>query len=220
MLMRHDICLSELLEIHFSLRRLVVLMRHGAQPDVASPMDNTDIVLTLPDSSFPLAQCIGLEAGEAFGFIARFNVTNVCFKLEDTFHKVLDLVETPLEGSHDAFMHEESPNLDYDDIGLPNPFDHSYVSPICSLPSPSPEYYIGTPIKNSMIFDATIDLGSVDNTFSMSGGNIDMFLSIGYFSGYNASLDTYCLFLVDKPRKITWNTFFDFSFDFLWHLVY
>jgi len=44
------------------------------------------------------------------------------------------------------------------------------------------------------------------------GGNVDDYLSLGYFSGYNASLDPYCIFLVDKPRKIVWNSFFAFFF--------
>jgi len=38
--------------------------------------------------------------------------------------------------------------------------------------------------------------------FSMLGGNVDNFVSLGYFSGYNVSLDLYCIYLVDEPRKI------------------
>jgi len=50
--------------------------------------------------------------------------------------------------------------------------------------------------------------------FSMLGGNINNFISLGYFYGYNAFLDPYYMHLVDAPRKIIWNTFFDYSFDF------
>jgi len=50
--------------------------------------------------------------------------------------------------------------------------------------------------------------------FSMLGRNVDNFLFLGYFYGCDASLDPYCIFLVDAPRKIMWNTFFAFSFDF------
>ena len=46
------------------------------------------------------------------------------------------------------------------------------------------------------------------------GGNVENFGSLGYFSGYDAALDPYCINLVDKPRKILWSTFFAFSFDF------
>ena len=54
------------------------------QPDFASPRDNTDVGLTLHDSSFPLAQCIRLKVGEPLGFVAGFDVADVCFESEDT----------------------------------------------------------------------------------------------------------------------------------------
>ena len=48
----------------------------------------------------------------------------------------------------------------------------------------------------------------------MLSGNVGNFMPLNYFSGYNASLDPYYMYLVNKPRKIMWNTFFDYSFDF------
>ena len=68
------------------------------------------------------------------------------------------------------FMHEESPNLGFADIVIPNPLYYSHVFPMCSLPSHSPEYYIDTPIENPMIFNANVDLGYEVNLFSMLGG--------------------------------------------------
>jgi len=50
--------------------------------------------------------------------------------------------------------------------------------------------------------------------FNMLSGSVANFLFQGYFSGYDASLDPYCIYLVDKSKKIMWNTFIDFSFDF------
>ena len=50
--------------------------------------------------------------------------------------------------------------------------------------------------------------------FHMRGGNVENFGSLGYFSGYDATLGPYCIYLLDKPRKILRNTFFGFSFDF------
>jgi len=38
--------------------------------------------------------------------------------------------------------------------------------------------------------------------------------SLGDIRGYNSSLDPYCAYLEDAPRKITWSTFFDHTFDF------
>ena len=90
--------------------------------------------------------------GEPFGFDDGFGVADACFKSQDTFDEVHNLDKFPLEGSHDVFMHEESPSLGFDDSVIPNPLDHSHVSPMCSLPSSFPEYYINTPIENHMIF--------------------------------------------------------------------
>jgi len=38
--------------------------------------------------------------------------------------------------------------------------------------------------------------------------------SLGDIQGYHPSLDSYCAYLVDLPRKITWCTFFTNIFDF------
>ena len=55
-----------------------------------------------------------------------------------------------------------------------------------------------------MIYDANIDLGYDENMFNMLGGNLDDYVSLGCFSGYNASLDPYYMCLGDLPKKITW----------------
>ena len=39
-------------------------------------------------------------------------------------------------------------------------------------------------------------------------------MSLGNFSGYDVAFETYCIYLVDKPRKIMWNTFFEISLAF------
>jgi len=99
------------------------------------------------------------------------------------FDRVHDLAKTPLEESHDVFIHEKSHSLGFDHIVLPNPLDHSHVSSMYSLPSPSPEYDIVETIDNSMICDANDDLGYVDNMFSMLGGSLDNYVSLGYLEG-------------------------------------
>ena len=50
--------------------------------------------------------------------------------------------------------------------------------------------------------------------FNMLGASDENLRSLGYFNGYDATLDPYCIYLVDQPRKIMWNTFFDFSLAF------
>jgi len=61
-------------------------------------MDNTNVVLTLPESSFTLARCTGLRLDEPFRSVSRFSVLNTCFELENTLDEVYDLVGTSLEG--------------------------------------------------------------------------------------------------------------------------
>jgi len=46
------------------------------QPNFALPWDNTNVALTLNDSSFLLVQCMGLKMGEPFGVVARFAVVD------------------------------------------------------------------------------------------------------------------------------------------------
>ena len=68
-----------------------------AQHDFASPRFNTNVVLTLPDSSLPLAQCMGFKVGKPFGYVARLNGASACLEFEGIFNKVHDLAWTPLE---------------------------------------------------------------------------------------------------------------------------
>ena len=134
-------------------------------------------------------------------FIARFDVANACFELEDAFDEVHNLVNTPFDGCSYEYLHEESssPCFIY---AFPNPLGHSNVSPMCSQPSISSEYSLHVLIDNPKICDPKVDLGYEDNMFNMLGGNIDNFLSLGSFRGYDPSIDTYCICLEDLPRKI------------------
>jgi len=90
-------------------------------------------------------------------------------------------------------VHEESHSLDFHDIALPNFLDHSHVFPMCSQPSISLGYSLDVPVDNPKICDSNVDLGHQDNEFNVLGGNVHNFLSLGYFTGYNASLDPYCI---------------------------
>ena len=67
----------------------------------ASPRDNTDVVLTLLDSSIPLAQCMRLQVGNRFWFVDRFDVVDTYFESEEIFDKVHDLANLrPLWRGH------------------------------------------------------------------------------------------------------------------------
>jgi len=127
-------------------------------------------------------------------------MNNALFGLEDTFDIEHNLVDTPLEGCHDIFRHEESLSIACENV-LPSPLEHSHVSNFCSQPSLSPEYTYDLPVDNFEICDSNVDMGYVDNMFHILGGNVETFQSIGNFSGYNAVLDPYCINLVDKLEK-------------------
>jgi len=98
-----------------------------AQPNFASPRDSINVILALPNSSLPLAQCIGFEVGEPFKYVARLSGANVCLELEGTFDRVHVLARTHLKVSCDVYVHEDSssPGSNY---VVPNPIDHSHVS--------------------------------------------------------------------------------------------
>ena len=76
-----------------------------------------------------------------------------------------DPYESPLEGSRDMFMHKESPSLGFDDSVISNPLDHSHVSPMWSLPSPSPKYYLDEPINNFLRFVILILIWAMSKTY-------------------------------------------------------
>jgi len=92
-----------------------------------------------------------------------------------------DLVNTPLEGCNDMFMHEGFPSLGSNDV-IPNPLDF-HVSTMCSQPSSFPELDFDVPIDKLKLCDFNVDLGYDDHMVYMLGGNVDYFESLGYLSG-------------------------------------
>ena len=110
------------------------------------------------DSSLPLTQSMGLEVGESFGLGASFGMNNALCGLEDTFDMDHNLVDTPLKGCRDVFVHEESPSLACDNV-LISLLDHSHVSTFCSQPSFSLELDFDVLIDNFAICDSNVDMG-------------------------------------------------------------
>ena len=140
--------------------------------------------------------------------------TDLC-GLEDTLDREHNLVDTPLEGCREVFVHKGSSSLACDNL-IPNSLEHCHVD-LCLPPSlSSPELDLDVSNDISMICDFNVDMGKDNNMFNMLRGNVENFESLGYLCGCNAALDPYCIDLVDMPRKIMWNAIFDFSFDFLW----
>ena len=91
-------------------------------------------------------------------------------------------------------MHNEFSSFGCNNVSL----DQSHVASMCSPPSLSLKYSFDVLINSSMTFDSHVDLGCEDNEFDMLGGNIDNFFSLGYLCGYDASLNPYYLYLVDR----------------------
>ena len=100
------------------------------------------------------------------------------------------------------FVDKDFSTLDFNNIVSHNPLDHTHVSRTWSQRFISPRCSLDVPINNPKSRDSEVGLGHAGKMFNMLGGNVDNFLSLGYFCGYDASLDLYCIFLVDKPRKI------------------
>jgi len=166
------------------------------------------------DSSLPLAQCTGLEGVQSFGHGANLGMDDAFCGLEETLVREHDLVNTPLEGCHNSYAHEGSPGLTCENV-IPNSHEPYHVSTFSSPPSSSsPEYTYDVPNNISEINECNVDMGHEDHMLNMLGGNVENFESLGSLCGYDATLDLYCVDLVDLPRKIVWHTFFNFSFDF------
>ena len=117
---------------------------------------------THSDSSLPLTQSMRLEVGEPFGVYANFGLNNALCGLEYRFDMEHNLVDTPLEGCRDVFMHEGSPSLGSNHV-IPNPLEHSHVSTFCSQPSFSADYTYDVPIDNFEICDSNVDLANENN---------------------------------------------------------
>ena len=140
------------------------------------------------NSSSLLIGCTGLEVGESVGL-------GVSFDMDNAFcgYRGHNLVDTPLEGCHDIFAHEGFPSLFCDDA-IPISLERFHVSPMLSQPSSSsPELAFDVPIDNSEICESNVDVGNEDNMFNVLGGNVYSLESLGYFRGYDAALDPYCL---------------------------
>ena len=103
-------------------------------------MDNDDIILTLPNLFFPLAQCAELQVGQPFGVIARFNFSCMFLSRKGAFDMVQIRAMTTLEGLCNVFVHEEHASPGFNDSVLPNPLAHFYIFPICSQSSSSFKY--------------------------------------------------------------------------------
>jgi len=156
----------------------------------------------------------GVRGGESFGYAANLGMDNALCGLGETLEREHNLVYTPLEGCQDLFVHGGSSSFTYDSV-LSNSLEPYHVSTFSSPPSSSsPELAYDVPNNNFELNESNVEMGHENHTLNLLGGNNETFESLGYFRGYDAALDPYCINLVDLPRKIMWHTFFNCSFDF------
>ena len=52
------------------------------------------------------------------------------------------------------------------------------------------------PVSNPMIYDSNVKFGYKDKMFDMLGRNVDYFVSLHYFSWYDAFLKPYYMYVV------------------------
>ena len=71
-----------------------------------------------------------------------------------------------------------------------------------------------------MLYHWNVDLGYEDNLFDKLDENVDHVVSLGYYSGYDASLDPYCIYLMDNPRKNHMKQFLRFLFWFFYGVCF
>ena len=111
--------------------------------------------------------------GESFGLGASFDMDNACCGLGDALDRTYNLVDTPLEGCPNVFVHEGLPSLAYENV-IPSFLEHSHVSTLCSPHSlSSPELNLDVPNDISTIYDFNVDMGHDNNMFNMLGGNVE-----------------------------------------------
>jgi len=68
------------------------------------------------DSSLPLTRCTGLEVGEPIRLDASLGMNSVLCRFEYTLDREHNLVDTPLEGCREVFVHEGSSSLTCDNV--------------------------------------------------------------------------------------------------------
>jgi len=101
--------------------------------------DNTTFNMLLPDPPLPLAQSTEFEVGETFTVNASVDEDDACYDSDSVSIEVRDYDATPDGRSYvDVVLTIPTGSVMVDDVSL-DPLDTPHASPLCSLPSPSPE---------------------------------------------------------------------------------
>jgi len=134
--------------------------------------------MPLPDPPFPLAPSTEFEVGETFTVNSGVDEDDICFDSDSALIEVRDYDATPVGRSYvDVVITMPTSFVMTDDVSL-DPLDTPHASPLCSLPSPSPECH-------NMPFADFYDM--------LQGDVSGCIESLGTFRGYDPSLDPYGL---------------------------
>ena len=127
--------LSGLLESQLNLRRLVVFLNILSLILVHSMLDLIMLrfgVICIVLLLIILLQVLSMHAMlNMIHPILQLGGASAYYELEDTYDKVHNLVEIPLEGCCEVYVHEESSSLGFNYVS-PSPFNYSYVCSMCS----------------------------------------------------------------------------------------
>jgi len=161
--------------------------------------DNPTFNMLLPDPPLPLAQSTEFKVDGTFNVSVSVDEDDICYESDSIFieEHESDAVLTGRSHMDVVTVEPTSPDI-IDDISH-DPLDTLHASPVCSLPSPSPECH-------SMPFADCHDI--------LEGNEIDCLDSLGTLRGYDPSLDPYILYLGSMPAKIMLTTTFNFFADF------
>jgi len=160
--------------------------------------DNTTFNMLLPDPPLPLAQSTEFEVGEIFIVNASVNENDACYDSGSVSIEVRDYDATPAGRSYVDVVTVPTSSVMVDNVSL-DPLDTPHASPLCSLPSLSPECH---------------NMPSSDFHDMLQGDVFDCIDSLGTFRGYNPSIDPYSLYLESMPLKIMFITTFTSCTDF------
>jgi len=155
--------------------------------------------MTFPDPPLPLAQSTEFEIGETLSVSVSVDEDDAYYDSDSSVIEVHDSDAIVAGMSYvDVVLTVPTSSVMTGDVSL-DPLYTSHASPLCPLPSPSPECHI-------MPFADSHDM--------LQGDMFDCIDSLGIFRGYDPSLDPYSLYLESMPLKIIFITTFPSFTDF------
>jgi len=151
-----DVCLCDdgasFSPLEFGLN--VVLDRPLTTPSLVTPSlpsflnNNTTFIMTLPNPPLPLTQSTEFEVGDIFSVNACVDEDDICYESDNAFIEVHDFDATLAVRPYVDVVVTMPTSPDLVENMFPDPLDTIHASPLCSLPSPSPECHNLSPVAH------------------------------------------------------------------------